>query len=161
MLGSDVLVPAVGRLRFDVLDGDGGPVLWASDWTSNLITTAGKQFFLDAADGAAARTLSNAQGGLLIGDGSTAPAVGDTNLAGTNKFRQALDATFPSRTGTTVTYQFTVATGSANFVHNEFGLTNASSTALSDGVLITHLLAGPFTKTAAVSIIYTYALSQA
>lgn len=59
------------------------------------------------------------------------------------------------------TFVVTVASGSANFNHAEFGLTNASATALADGVLITHLLGGPFNKTTAVVIVYTYTLTQA
>lgn len=162
MLGNDQNKTPKGRLKAKFYCAETGELLHESPWFDNLITTVGKQFFIDAWDGAAARTLSNAQGGLLIGDGTTAPAVTDTNLAAaTNKVRIALDATYPIRSGTTVTYQFTVASGVGNFNHAEFGLTNASSTALTDGVLVTRLLAGPFNKTTAVTIVYIYQLTQA
>lgn len=162
MLGIERILTPKGRLKAIIRDAETGELLHESPWFENLITTVGKQYFISAWNGAAARTLSNAQGGLLIGDGTTAANVADTNLAAaTNKVRIALDAGFPSTTGTTTTYQFTVASGVGNFTHSEFGLTNASAVALADGVLITRLLAGPFTKSAAVTITYVYQLTQA
>lgn len=153
-------VTITGRMRCGRITGAG--VIW-SEWVDNLVTTFGKNYFLDAADGAVTRFLSAAQGGLLIGNGTTAAAVGDTNLSGATKYRQSMDAGFPTTSGLTRIYQFTVlqATTAANFQHTEFGLTNASTTALSDGGLITHLVKiGGFQKDTDSGLVYQYALTQ-
>lgn len=136
-----------------------GELVSVMEW-DNLVTTNGKNYFLQAATGSAARVLNNAQGGFLIGDGTTAAAVGDTNLAGTNKYRQGFDPTYPQTSGNVTTIVVTVASANANFNHSEYGLTNASTTALSDGVLITRLLGGPLNKTTAWVVAYTYTLTQ-
>lgn len=60
-----------------------------------------------------------------VGDSSTAFNSAQTGLqAATNKFEQAVDASFPTRTNGTLTYQATFGTGSANYTWNEWGLTN-------------------------------------
>lgn len=171
MIGHDTY-HITGRLRFDVFRAcDSGDCLalqriglkcahthaerqlHASDWYDNLVTTVGKNYF--AQDGSSSRP--TAITGFLVGNGSTAANVADTNLSGASKYRQAFDSNTAS--GAVVTYTTTIAAGNATFVNNEFGITNATTTALSDGVLITHLIAGPYTKGASDVIAYVYQLT--
>jgi hypothetical protein len=151
------VVTLSGVLSFKVYDGVVSPetLRYVSPEFRNLVTTAGKNFFLQRANGTAVTALS----GFLIGNGSTAAAVGDTALSGASKYRQAFDSV--STVGAVTTYTTTVAAGNATFVNNEFGVTNATTTAMSDGVLVTHLIAGPYTKAAPDVIVYVYALTQA
>jgi len=155
--------PIKGRMRFEVYEAccdegcthtEGKMPKYVSPWYENLVTTNGKNYFAQA--GSASRP--TAITGFLIGNGSTAAAVGDTNLSGASKYRQAFDSATAS--GAVTTYVTTVAAGNATFTNNEFGITNATTTALSDGVLITHLIAGPYTKGASDVIAYTYQLTH-
>lgn len=97
---SDNVPKYIGHLKQEIYLAEGFDdpatrvLLETNEW-DNLVTTVGKTYFLQAATGAAARVLNNAQGGFLIGDGTVAPAVGDTNLSGMNKYRQAFDAGYP------------------------------------------------------------------
>lgn len=92
----------------------------------NLLTTAGIARLLDLLIGAGGQALNNANSRIGVGNSSTAAAVGDTDLAaaagaGNRQFVEA-DATFPSRSGTTVTWVATFTTGLANFNWLEFGI---------------------------------------
>lgn len=70
---------------------------------------------------------NNANSKLGVGDSATAFNSAQTGLqAATNKFEQAVDATFPTRATNVLTYQATFATGSANFTWNEWGIMNGT-----------------------------------
>lgn len=77
--------------------------------------------------GAAYTSFNNANARLGVGDSTTAWAVGQTDLIGTNKFRKAMDATFPTNSAGTLTFKATFATTEANFAWSEFGTFNAGS----------------------------------
>lgn len=98
----------------------------------NLLVTNGLQLLEDALIGVAITAFSNANARIGVGDSSTAAAVGQTDLvAATNKLRKAMDATFPSRAGTTLSFKSSFTTGEANFAWNEWGIFNAASGATS------------------------------
>jgi hypothetical protein len=118
---------------------------WRCDWTcekfdddgrflerivipGNLAVTAGLQLLEDLLIGAGGTAFSNANARIGVGDSSTAAAVGQTDLqAATNKFRRVMEATFPSRSGTTLSFKSSFATGEANFAWNEWGIFNSAS----------------------------------
>lgn len=94
----------------------------------NILVTAGIALLEDLLIGAGGTVFSNANARLGVGDSSTAAAVGQTDLqAAVNKFRRVMEATFPSRTGTTISFKSSFATGEANFAWNEWGVFNAAS----------------------------------
>ena len=68
-------------------------------WGANLVTTEGNKYYAEAAVGSP----SWAVGGIRLGTGTTAPAIGNTNveteLAG-GAGRQVIDATYPKTSDT-------------------------------------------------------------
>lgn len=123
------------------------------------MTTNGKALVLDRTFGLASAAAVTHMG---VGTDSTAYAVGQAQLnpsvAG-SVFLQAFDA-LPTRTGLVVTTQTTYGTAVANFAWAEIGqfagATNGTSPLLDRIAPI-----GPFTKSAAVSIVAVMQLTQA
>ena len=94
----------------------------------NILVTSGLQLLEDLLIGAGGTVFSNANARIGVGDSSTAAAIGQTDLqAATNKFRRVMEATFPRRSGTTVSWKSSFATGEANFAWNEWAVFNAAS----------------------------------
>lgn len=78
--------------------------------------------------GATYTAFNNANARLGVGDSTTAWSAAHTDLIGTNKFRKAMDASFPTDNGSgTLTFKATFATTEANFAWSEFGTFNAGS----------------------------------
>ena len=126
---------------------------------SNLLTTVGAQLNEDLLIGAGGTALNNANSYIGVGDSSTAAAVGQTDLqAVSNKLRVAMDATFPSRASTTLTWRSTFSTAQANWTWNEMAVFNAAAAGT---MFCRALVSSPFTKTSALSIVasYTWAVS--
>ena len=95
----------------------------------NLLVNAGIALLEDLLIGAGGTVFSNANAYLGVGDSSTAAAAGQTDLqAATNKLRKAMDSTYPSRSGQTLTFRSTFATGDANWTWAEWGIFNAGPT---------------------------------
>lgn len=91
----------------------------------NLLVNAGLQNMLDLAIGAGGTAWTNANAYIGVGDSSASAAASQTDLqASTNRVKRAMDATFPSRSGQTVTFRVTFSTSEANFVINEAGVFN-------------------------------------
>jgi hypothetical protein len=92
----------------------------------NLFLTAGINDILKliAGQGGTAYTAANAR--LAVGDGTTPPAAGQTDLVGTNKARQVVDAA-PTITNNQILFVATFGTGSANYVWAEVGVVPAAS----------------------------------
>lgn len=147
----------IGEYKAEIYDGDiildrhGKPINKKLDEFSgkNLITTVGKGVIMDRLYGLSG---VGAMTRLGVGTSNTAAAVGDTALTG--GVFVAFDAT-PIRSSLTVTSISTFGTGTANITWAEMGSDNGT-TLLSRIAPI-----GPFTKTSAVSIVLTYALTQA
>jgi hypothetical protein len=126
-----------------------------SGWKKNTIVTNGKGLLLDRLFGLAAAVAITSIG---IGASLTASAVTDTQL-GTTPTLQTQDATFPSRAALVVTNQGTFATGVANVNWQECALFNGNTNGTS--VMLDRIAPiGPFTKTAAVSIILQITITQ-
>lgn len=112
------------------------------------LTTAGVTEMVKAILGEAVTAFNNANSYLGVGDSSTAFAVGQTDLqAASNKVRQAMEATYPSRSGLVVTLRSLFATGVANFAWEEWGWFNGSSGA----TMLTRKVESLGTKTSASS----------
>lgn len=77
---------------------------------------------------------SNGNAFLGVGDSTTAEAATQTELqAATNRFYKAMNATFPSRSSQTVTFQSDFTTTEANYVWNEWAVAAGATTASGAG----------------------------
>jgi hypothetical protein len=94
----------------------------------NMLVNAGIALLEDLLIGAGGTVFSNANARLGVGDSATAAAAGQTDLqAATNKLRKAMDATFPSRSAQTLTFQASFTGAEANFAWNEWAIFNAAA----------------------------------
>jgi fatty acid/phospholipid biosynthesis enzyme len=70
----------------------------------------------------------NANAKIGVGDSNAAFAVAQTDLqAAANKFRKAMDATFPTIAGNALTFKSTFASAEANFAWQEWAVFNAAA----------------------------------
>lgn len=98
------------------------------EYDGNLYVNAGIALTLDLLIGAGGTVFSNANAHIGVGDSSTAASAGQTNLqAATNKFRKAMEATFPSRSAQTLTFKSSYGSGEANFAWEEWAIFNDST----------------------------------
>lgn len=97
------------------------------------ITNQGLEDMVAGAVGSLATPYSNANAHIGAGGGAGATgafAKTQTDLQGASKTRKAMDATFPTVSGTpaaVITAKSTFATGDANYAWDEVALFNASS----------------------------------
>jgi len=92
------------------------------------LTTAGRDVFAAAIIGATATLFNSANARIGVGDGGGTPfANTQTDLAGTNKLRKAMDATYPTVTGNTLTFRSTFTTSEAVWSWAEWGVFNAAA----------------------------------
>jgi hypothetical protein len=98
------------------------------DIDGNLLLNSGIGVMEDLLIGVAGTVFSNANARLGVGDSTTAAAASQTDLqAAANKVRVAMDATYPSRAGTVLTFQSSFGSAVANWVWNEWGIFNAAA----------------------------------
>lgn len=93
----------------------------------NLLVNAGIGRLEDLLIGVASiAAYTNATARLGTGNGTTAAAATDTDLSASagasNRWFQAMDATFPSRSAQTLTFKATFASGDGNYAWNEWGI---------------------------------------
>ena len=92
------------------------------------LTNAYRDFVASLSAGAGGTAFNNANSYIGVGDSTTAFAAAQTDLqAATNKFRKAMDATYPQVAANVLTYRSTFGTSEANFAWQEWGVFNASS----------------------------------
>lgn len=111
---------------------------------TNLLTTAGLQAMgrLLTAQGSVT-AFSNANAYIGVGTGTTAAAVGQTDLQGATKTRAAMDVGYPTDpTNGTWVWRATFGSGVANHAWEEFGVFNASS----GGIMLNRALSSQGTK---------------
>jgi hypothetical protein len=107
----------------------------------NLLLNEGIQRFEDltmiavvTSNQVAGNPWSNGNAFLGVGDSSTAEAATQTELqAATNRFYKAMNATFPSRSSQTVSFQSDFVTAEANFVWAEWSIAAGATTASGSG----------------------------
>lgn len=118
----------------------------------NLLVNAGIALLEDLLIGAGGTVFSNANAYLGVGDSSTAAAAGQTDLqAASNKLRKAMDATYPSRSGQTLTFRATFGSSDANFAWEEWAIFNASSS----GTMLNRKVASMGTKASGATWVFT------
>lgn len=92
------------------------------------LTNAYRDFVASLSAGAGGTAFNNANSYIGVGDSTSAFAATQTDLqAATNKFRKAMDATYPQVAANVLTYRSTFGTSEANFAWQEWGVFNASS----------------------------------
>lgn len=88
------------------------------------LTNAGRDLIAKAIIGDTYTIFNNANSQIGVGDGSTAFAATQTDLAGTNKLRKAMEAAYPTRAANVLTFRSLFSTAEANFAWNEWGVFN-------------------------------------
>jgi hypothetical protein len=98
----------------------------------NLLLNAGIAHILDQLHGATTDPLNNANCRLGVGNSATAEAATQTDLqaaaGAANRQFKLMNATFPSRSAQTESYQSDYTSGEANFIWNEWGVDNGNAT---------------------------------
>lgn len=98
----------------------------------NLLLNAGIAHMLDQTHGATTDPLNNANTRLGVGNSATAEAATQTDLqaaaGAANRQFKLMNATFPSRSAQTESYQSDYTSGEANFIWNEWGVDNGNAT---------------------------------
>ena len=105
------------------------------DHQGNALVYGGASAIWERLKGTGVTAFDNSNAYLGVGDSTTAVASDQTDLqASTNKFRKAMEATFPTHTDGTSTashaqmvYKSSYSTAQANYAWNEWALFNASS----------------------------------
>ena len=97
--------------------------------------------------GDATTSFDNSNAYLGVGNSSTAFNATQTDLVGASKFRQAMEATYPTRATDVITFRSLFATGDANFDWEEWGTFNASAA----GTMLQRYVESLGTKTSAQS----------
>jgi hypothetical protein len=99
---------------------------------------------------------TNASSYIGVGDSTTAFVATQTDLvAATNKFRKAMDATYPQVATNVLTFRSTFGTADANFAWQEWGVFNASSA----GTMLNRKVESLGTKTSAQSWQFTVTIT--
>lgn len=122
------------------------------------------------AAGQALTYFNNANAAIGVGDSTTASVDTQTNLqgavAGTNRFRVAMDATYPLHTDSTgtagsksITFRSTFGTATANITWNEWGIFNSATDGT--GRMLNRKVEVLGTKTSAATWVLTITLSLA
>lgn len=94
----------------------------------NLLLNEGIAELLDLLIGAGGTAFNNANSYLGVGDSTTAESAAHTDLqAASNKTYKAMSATYPSRSGQSVTWRAVFGSADANYAWQEFTVSNASS----------------------------------
>lgn len=90
------------------------------------LTNAGRDFINGAYMGAVTAPLFNSTNAVIgVGDSAAAFSAAQIDLqASVNKFRKAMDATYPQRTANVTVYKSTYASAEANYAWNEWGVFN-------------------------------------
>ncbi len=113
----------------EVVGGDGQVLPAESIIDGNILLSEGIGELWDLVCGLGSPiAFSNANAYIGVGDSTTAESAAHTDLqAASNKTYKAMSATYPQRSGTTVTFQAAMASGDANYSWQEFTVANASS----------------------------------
>lgn len=124
------------------------------------LTNAYRDWAVAATRAAASPLFDNANSYIGVGDSATAFVASQTDLvAGANKFRKAMDATFPTIAGNVLTFKSTFATGDANFAWQEWGVFNAAAAGTMLNRKVESLGTKPSNQTWAFTVTLTFAVA--
>lgn len=101
---------------------------------------------------------NNANAYLGVGDSTTAAVATQTDLqAATNYAYVGMNASYPSLSGQTLSWQATFGTGVANYAWNEFVISDASTKGA--GVCLNRLVSSQITKTSSMTVVLTVTIT--
>lgn len=127
------------------------------EFDGNLLTTAGLTRISSLILGAGGQAATNTSARIGVGDGTTAAAVGDTDLSAaagsTHRQFEVMVATYPSSAAGVMTFQATFLTSEANFHWQEWGIDIGTPTVTAgttvNATLLNHKVIDLGTKTSA------------
>lgn len=130
------------------------------DAPGNLLTTVGIARLGDLLIGAGGQAFNNANSRLGVGTSATAATIADTDLNGvvtTNRYWMTMDATFPSRAASVITWKATYGTAVANFAWAEWGIDagTAAGTGAVTAPLLNHKVTSLGTKASGATWVFT------
>lgn len=115
----------------------------------NGLLNAGIGLLEDLLIGAGGTVYNNANSRLYVGNGNAAFNATHTDLQGASKTAKVMDATYPSRSGQTLTWRSTFATGDANYAWEEWGILNGAPPVSASVILLNRKVESLGTKTSA------------
>lgn len=114
------------------------------------LTQAGRNYLAGAVVANPATLFNNANARIGVGNGSTAFADTQTDLVGASKFRQGMEATFPTIATNVITFKSSFGPNDGNFAWSEWGIFNAAS----GGTMLCRKVESNGTKTAGQTWIF-------
>jgi hypothetical protein len=139
-----------------------------TDIPGNLLTTAGLDRITSRIFAGTDQAITSTSVRIGVGNGTTAAAIGDTDLgaasgSGNRQFK-TMDATYPTRSNGVMTFRATFGTTVANFAWNEWGIDIENSPPASDGttvndVLLNHKVVGMGTKVNTATWVFTVTIT--
>lgn len=148
-----------GRYRVDKYRGDStdpADRYESIELAPNLFLTAGIAELWKLVAGQTATAFNGSNARLCVGDSTTAAAAGQTDLVGTNKYRQVVDSA-PTVSNNQITFVATFGTSVANYAWNEVGVASAAS----GGTMLSRTVSSLGTKTSSATWTLTWTLSIA
>lgn len=161
--------------KYDGLDADyrarngiGSPEDYAECF-GNLLTTAGLTRMTNLLTAGGGQALTNTSARIGVGDGSTAAAIGDTDLSAaagsTHRQFEVMAATYPQVSAGVMTFRSVFSTSEANFAWAEWGIdigtpTVAAGTTVG-AVLLNRKVVSLGTKTSAAAWTFTVTITIA
>ena len=147
-----------GEVSAEDIDA-GRATLIESHVGENLLMNDGIALMMDLLIGAGGTTYANGNTYIGTGDSSTAASASQTDLqAASNKFKRVMDATYPSRSGQTLTFRTTFATSESNYAIQECGVFNGGA-AFATGTMLNRIASSLGTKTSATTLQLTVTLT--
>lgn len=92
----------------------------------NLLLNEGIALLLDLLIGAGGTVYSNANARVGVGNSNAAAAASQTGLQGASKAYRPMEATYPSRSGQTLTWRGLFGSADGNFAWEEWTIVNAA-----------------------------------
>ena len=116
-----------GKLPGTILDATGRELPGESVFYQNVLLNEGITTLLNLLTGETEVAFSNTNAYLGVGESTTAAAAGQTDLQGASKTYKAMEASYPSISGQTVTFRSVFGSDDANNAWQEFTVANGSS----------------------------------
>jgi len=135
-----------GEVLGELFDHNGEPLRRQVD--RNLVVTNGLNHVGQRIIAGDTSGLGDLIDRMSIGDDDTAAAAGQTNLQGSLLAAQAMDGTYPSRSGAVVTFKCTYAAGTGTGTVKEAALFNnaVTGTVNVDYFMLARAVIGPYSK---------------
>mgnify|MGYP001401675726 CR=1 FL=1 len=119
------------------------------------LTNAFRDYLATKVTAGTGTNFDNSNAYIGVGNGTTAFAASQTDLAGASKSRRPMDATYPQVSANVITFRSTFGTGDANFAWEEWGVFNASAA----GTMMNRVVGNNGTKSSAETKVVTVTIT--